>query len=102
MIRDPSTPTRLFPVPKGFPPPVAIGDKLPGGATVGPLCDRFDFGGKTIWRFFVAEPSGPVHIAGPLAERVAHVVGMRKTHEAQASRVSCNSQPVFDANLLTA
>ena len=102
MVRDPVAPTRLFPVPKGFPPPVAIGDTLPGGVIVGPLCDRFGSGGQTVWRFYVQEPEPPVHISVPLGQVVSRVMGMRKTNEAQASRVMENSRPRFDANLLTA
>lgn len=56
MHRSPQAATRLFPVPKGFPPPVAIGDKLDDGTTVGPICDKLEMGGKTIWRFYVSEP----------------------------------------------
>jgi hypothetical protein len=55
-MRQPNVPVLLFPVPKDFPPPVAIGDKLPDGRTIGPLCDRFNMGGKTIWRFYVSDP----------------------------------------------
>ena len=101
MSRSPQSPTRLFPVPKGFPPPVAIGDTLEDGTTILHLCDRFDVGGRTCWRFYVSE-ARPVHIAVPLSQVVSRVMGMRKTNEAQASRVMENSRPRFDANLLTA
>jgi hypothetical protein len=75
MNRDPSVPTRIFPVPKGFPPPVKIGDKLDGGVTIGPLCDRFEMGGKTIWRFYVSEPG--------IRRRMARKEYQHQDHRAQ-------------------
>lgn len=102
-LRKPAEPTRLFPVPKGFPPPVAIGDKLSDGTTIGPLCDKFDVGGHTCWRFYVELPTErPIQVSALVAARVSRLAGTRKTHEAHSSRVKENSQPDFKANLLTA
>ncbi len=49
----PLAPTAMFFSPKGMPPPVTTGDRLPDNKKVGLLCDRIPFASRTIWRFYV-------------------------------------------------
>ena len=94
MARSPAGETRILVTPQGMPPPVAIGDKLPGGLTVCQLCQRYVLGGKVIWQFYVQR--------GSTKAMRFHAIGTVKNQEAQASLVKESSQPDFAANLLTA